>query len=344
FLHAQEKPFTIKGSITNSDGHYIFLSFKSSNNRDSSLIKEGKFSFKGTLKSPDLISLSVLGNRIPTYLTFGQLIIKIEGTNFEKITVSGQKPAMEFNEIKLFLDSFQNQLSLINQRHRDARKLKDTVLMISLGKTNDQLNRVKSLTAKNWAIHHPNSLLSPILLQSEIRSLPLIEIETIANRFTFDVKESAEGKALTELIKSKRALKVLQDAPIFSQLNANKQPFNSQSLKGKYVLIEFWASWCVPCRAQNPSLVKLYDEFKAKNFEIVGISLDNDKIQWLNAIKTDRLPWINVSDLNGWKNEVAKIYGITSVPANFLIGPDQKIIAININPISLRKVLTEIIK
>ncbi len=343
-MHAQQKSFIINGSISNAEGKYIYLNSKSKSINDSSLVKEGKFVFTGTLKVPDLISLSILGKKIPSFLTYGQLILKIEGANFDKITATGQKPAIEFNEIKLFLDSFQNELYITNQLHREASKLKDTILMKSLGKTNDEINRTKSLAAKNWAIHHPNSFMSPILLQSEIRSLPLVEIEAIANKFTLEIKESTEGKALIELIKSKKAIKISQVAPMFSQLNTNKQLFNLQTLKGKYVLIDFWASWCAPCRVQNPSLLKLYEDFKAKNFEIVGISLDEKKAEWVNAIKTDQLSWINVSDLKGWKNEVAKMYGITAVPSNFLIGPDQKIIAININPTSLKSTLIELIK
>ena len=130
----------------------------------------------------------------------------------------------------------------------------------------------------------------------------------------------------------------------FEQVDDKGNPFKLSSYKGKYVLVDFWASWCAPCRAENPNLLKAYQELKTKNFEIVGVSLDESKAAWLNAVQKDAMPWMQVSDLKGFKTEVAVKYGITAIPQNFLINPDGIIIAKNLRGDQLTEALKKFIK
>lgn len=131
-------------------------------------------------------------------------------------------------------------------------------------------------------------------------------------------------------------------APDISLPNTNGKAVNLSSLKGKYVLIDFWAAWCGPCRQENPNIVAAYNKFKNKGFEIYGVSLDDNKEKWLNAIEKDKLTWINVSDLGGWQSSAAKLYNVTAIPKNFLLDKQGKIIAKNLRGKALEDKLKEL--
>jgi peroxiredoxin len=133
-------------------------------------------------------------------------------------------------------------------------------------------------------------------------------------------------------------------APDFTQNDTAGRPVSLSSFRGKYVLVDFWASWCGPCRQENPTVVAAYQKFHGKGFEIIGISLDQDEKSWKKAIRTDKLTWTHVSDLKNWNNAVAKAYGVQGVPQNFLIDPQGKIVARGLRGEDLDKKLSEIYK
>jgi len=130
----------------------------------------------------------------------------------------------------------------------------------------------------------------------------------------------------------------------FSQEDLDGKFISLSSFKGKYVLVDFWASWCGFCCAENPNVVRTYEKFKDKNFTVFGVSLDKDKKKWLDAVKADALNWAQVSDLNGWSNAVALKFQITSIPQNFLVGPDGKLLAKNLRGPALEAKLQSILQ
>ncbi len=133
-------------------------------------------------------------------------------------------------------------------------------------------------------------------------------------------------------------------APDFSMADTEGNAFSLSQLKGKYVLVDFWASWCAPCRAENPNVVAAYNKFKDKNFTVLGVSLDDNKDKWLQAIKTDNLAWQHVSDLKGWENATVKLYGYDGIPYNVLLDPQGKIIATSLRDAALHAKLGEVLK
>lgn len=174
-----------------------------------------------------------------------------------------------------------------------------------------------------------------------------IDVATIAPMFeslSADVRNTKAGQDLWKLIESARSTSIGSLAPNFTQNDVNDKPVSLTDFRGKYVLLDFWASWCGPCRAENPNYVKAYQQYKDKGFTMLGVSLDRAgaKEAWLAAIKKDGLEWTQVSDLNYWNNNVAKQYGIRAVPQNFLIDPTGKIIAKNLRGEELQKKLEEV--
>lgn len=151
------------------------------------------------------------------------------------------------------------------------------------------------------------------------------------------------GKMYADMIAVEKKF-VGEPAIDFTQNDVNGKPVSLSSYKGKYVLVDFWASWCKPCRAENPNVVQAYNKYKAKNFDVLGVSLDKGKEEWVAAIKQDGLPWTHVSDLQYWQNAAAKLYGIQSIPFNLLIDPNGIVVAKNLRAAELDKKLGELLK
>jgi peroxiredoxin len=159
-----------------------------------------------------------------------------------------------------------------------------------------------------------------------------------------DAKKGTFADVIEKTLQTSGVGKMGTVLPEFTQNDVNGKPIKLSSLRGKYVLVDFWASWCGPCRAENPNVVKTYNAFKNKNFTVLGVSLDQDKPRWLEAIKKDGLAWAHVSDLKYWNNEVAVQFGIQSIPASFLIDPNGVIIGRDLRGDDLVKALKAVIK
>jgi peroxiredoxin len=194
---------------------------------------------------------------------------------------------------------------------------------------------------------HPDYVVSVDALKDALGYLPddIRIYYNLFNGLNKAVKKSKEGLVLRKTINGFMAVRIGAEAPLFQSPDTAGNTISLKDLRGKYVLLDFWASWCGPCREENPNVVKAYEQFKDKHFTVLGISLDkSDKRDaWIKAIKDDGLVWSHVSDLKFWNNEVAKLYSIRSIPQNFLLDPQGKIVAANLRGEELFRKLQELI-
>jgi peroxiredoxin len=198
---------------------------------------------------------------------------------------------------------------------------------------------------KNFVASHPDSYVAfNLVVQDAIVVEKPKEVGELFGMLSSRFRSSEEGKVIGERIALAAKFSIGAPAINFSQMDDKGKLVSLSDFKGKYVLIDFWASWCGPCRIEYPFLRKAYSRFKDKNFEIIGVSLDDSKTLWLNAIKSNNFDWIELSDLKGKKNDVAVSYGVAAIPQSFLLDPDGKIIAKNLRGEQLELKLQELIK
>jgi peroxiredoxin len=276
---------------------------------DSTRIENGRFTFIGILESPYLHTLLINGksNKIHFFLENSSIDISADIKDLEHATISGSREDSLFHSYK----------------------------------TEDIFDRKKGMEIM---LNHPAYSFTAFTAyyQFQLYNIQDDTLSFIMNNFTASVKKSAYYKHLDKLYNTLKKVSISQPAPNFKIPDVAGYLVGLEDFRGKYVLIDFWASWCAPCRASNPALIEVYNTFKDKNFTIVGISIDRKKDRWLKAINTDKLPWTNLSNLEGW-DEVSTIYGVKAIPQNFLLDPDGIIIDKNIEPDILIEKLNKIL-
>jgi thiol-disulfide isomerase/thioredoxin len=197
----------------------------------------------------------------------------------------------------------------------------------------------------NFIATKPASPVSSYILYVTSPVFPGIEsIEEYYSRLKPSAQGTFYGQQLSKMINATKIGLEGSQAVDFVQNDTANKPVSLSSFKGKYVLVDFWASWCGPCRAENPNVLEAYNKFKDKNFTIVGVSLDQDKEAWKQAIAKDKLPWTHISDLKQWESSVVPAYGIEGIPFNVLLDPTGKIIASGLRGEGLESKLAEVLK
>lgn len=178
---------------------------------------------------------------------------------------------------------------------------------------------------------HPASWVSLEVLQQQPMLTPATITAPLYAALSPALRQSVAGQQYAQQLAKQRVTAIGAQAPDFQQPTPAGHLVNLRDYRGKYVLVEFWASWCKPCRADNPNLLRAYEAYKGRNFEVLGISLDAGRENWLKAITEDQLPWTQVADLQGPQNEAAQRYNVNAIPQNFLIDPTGKIVASNLS-------------
>lgn len=359
---AQSPAFTLKGKISGvSSPAKAFLSYRldGKNVLDSVPLNNGVFQFTGNVASPvnarllldhKGVGIGKLGrsaDMLSLYIDNGTITVDA-ADSVKKAKVSGSKINQEALAYNDFIGGPDKLMNAINSEYAAAseEKRNDPEFRKALQERYGKASEEKKALQQKFIRENPASYFSLVALtETAGSSIDVAKIEPVFNGLADGLRKSTAGMAFAKQIEAARATSVGAMAPAFTQNDVNDKPVSLASFKGKYVLIDFWASWCGPCRAENPNVVDAFNQYKNKNFTVLGISLDNPgkKDAWLGAIEKDQLNWTQLSDLNGWNNAVAKQYGIRSIPQNFLVDPNGKIIAKNLRGEELHKKLKEIL-
>jgi peroxiredoxin len=314
---AQQKSirFTIKGNVQGyANGTILYLNDATIvlKTIDSAQIIDGKFVFNGTLIGNYLnanISTTNFEDRAYFWIENGTTYFKAEKGNFNNASIYGTK--------------LQNEQNILNT----LRGSKTNIEQIDY-------SFIKS---------YPNSIISANTLTNYCSIWGKDTLKLLYKSFSKAVKVTKSGTTISNFITYNQNIKIGDKFIDFTQKDSNNTNIKVADFKGKVILLEFWGSWCGPCREQNPGLLKIYNEFKTRGFEIVGIASESIKQDWINAIKKDSLTWTNITDLKGSNNKAAIIYGVSSYPMNFLINRNGTIIAKEVYEEDLRNILLKIL-
>ncbi|RZK78830.1 MAG: AhpC/TSA family protein [Pedobacter sp.] len=342
-----ESPFSILGKIDGLGDQMVKISaqYKGQTIADSVQAKNGMFTYKGT--SPGLLFYGLrLGKN-------GFLGIPVEAK--EQVTITGELSKLNEAEIKgakhmAVWKAWGKSWRAITSRAGELYKLSD-----SISKTADKdrsyvdaefakLNQRLVDTVEMYVKKYPASPMTAYIILDRFVSYPNPDkAKSTYAALAPAAKNSTFGKELGEAVRV-AAKTGIGAKPSFSLPDRDGKALTLASQKGKIVLVDFWASWCVPCRKENPNLVKAYAKYHDKGFEIIGVSLDDKKESWNKAIEADKLVWLHASDLKGWKSDLATEFGIKSVPTSFLVDADGKVIAKDLRGEALEKKLETLFK
>ena len=350
------KDFELKGKLTlDKPVEWVFISYRNGDEviQDSMPVKEGSFLVKGKIVEPVLASLrfkqSGMSSQsrlfIPVYLEGGKISLTSKDS-LPNHTISGSQAHNDYKNLEDKRKVFKEQLNKIYEAYETAYNNKDKAELKRLKKQIDSVN----LLSKEKVLYPfiKSNANSPVALYAVKQyagyDIDADKVDPLFMLLPASTRKYPSAVAFKELIEIAKKTGVGKYAMNFTQNDTLGNPFSLSSLKGKYVLVDFWASWCGPCRKENPNVVKVFNQFKDKGFTVLGVSLDrpNAKDKWMKAIHDDNLTWTQVSDLKYWDNEVAKLYGINAIPQNLLIDPHGKIIAKNLRGEDLEDKLGEI--
>ena len=343
-LNAQKK-FSVKGEIAGAaEKAAVSLHYDNPANEPiaKSEINKGKFELKGTIEDPALYVLVVEGAKqnLGIFLDGSQLKVKAQIDSLPTAKVSGSALQDEFQNFRNQFDPYFFRIDQIGKQINNPTYAtgRDSLLQIVR-----PLISELDTKADAYIVAHKQSAVTPLLLYFLYSFFQQPEpLERRFNELGAPAQKSYYGKMVEKIINENKVGSVGSVAPDFAQADTSGNMISLKSFRGKYVLVDFWASWCGPCRMENPNVVEAFNKYKDKNFTVLGISLDRSKDPWLQAIYQDGLAWTHVSDLKFWSNDVARMYKISSIPQNLLLDPEGKIIAKNLRGEELQNKLEEL--
>lgn len=324
--------FSLTGSVRDLGEKKLYLKWisKSGSRIDSTVANNGVFQFDGIVDEPQLVTLYSSGYHDFLRFYLENSDIQIRGTSLENSKVCGSVTQNDYYEYQESIESINRDGEKLEEILRNSQENERDSLSRLFRNHFDELKRKRLHKTKKFIYNHPESFVSLNELRNITSRLEYKDLIQLFNSLSEEVKSSNSGRKRYEQISALAGTAIGNIAPDFILNDLNEIPTALADFRGKYVLLEFWASWCGPCRYENPNLIRAFKKYRSKGFIILGVSLDTDKGSWEKAVTQDGLLWKQLSDLKAWDSPVTKLYGIDGIPANYLIDPHGRIINKNL--------------
>ena len=312
---------------------------------DSATVENNAFRFEGNLDLPELYYVSIEGqNRFASFFAEPSDIAMVATVeDFGNPEITGSASHDEYDAFNAEMSGFEDQLGESWTRVKEARDADDAEGLAEAEADYEEAEAMMQDFILDYAMEHNASVVGAYMVLRNSYYYDENDLEPVVEGFDPSIAASPYVESLGERVKVLKSVAVGMPAVNFTMDDPDGNPVELSSLYGSYLLVDFWASWCGPCRQENPNVVAAYQQYNPKGFDILGVSFDKDMGKWLEAVEADALTWHHVSDLQGWGNAAGKLYGINSIPANILLDPEGTIIAKNLRGEDLHVKLAELL-